>query len=791
MSVNAPFSVQPIKDKPKFTPKEFLFKYLVYLPFFIASIVISVAFAYLYLRYQIPYYNSFISILIKDDKNAQPADALNEIVLFKPKTNLANEIEILKSVTLMSKVVSAINLNTQCWIEGKLKRSEVYGNAPFTLEIVSAEDTNASYTLILQFNKKGYFQVQGLPDQWHQANELIHGNRRDFKITNINVTALNTEYKYIIRRVSSMEMAAGVAAQLGIRQLNRDATILSINIVTENRQKGLDILNELVKAYNNNIVENKNRVIENTVKFIDGRLILVTSELDKADQSVQNFRQKNEIIDLDKQGNAQSDELKTLTEKLDEQEVRLQVIDMITQYIGSPGKKYSLVPSSLGIDDPTLLTLVTNYNELQIEHAEKLKVMPAANPVMQVLENSIEKVRISLVENLSNIQRATKSIRNSLLTNYNNLRNEIRKVPLKEKELLEIARQQGIKEKLYLFLLQKREESAITIASSISNASSIDPAVSSGIPVSPDRSGTFRIAIIIGLVIPVSFIYLRELFDDKIIAKSDVTSVTEIPLAGEIAHHKIGERKLVVGEKDRSIISEQFRVTRTNMQYFITDKKNPVILVTSSIAGEGKTFTSMNLGAVWALANKKTVILELDLRKPKISKSLGLPNKKGISNYVVGNVPKEELALPVKSIDNLYVIPAGPVPPNPFELISDEKIGELFTYLKANFDIIIIDTAPIGLVSDAKVLSRYADVTMFIIRQRYTPKKQLELINESYLKGGFSNLSILVNDVKLKGVNAYYSYGYTYGYGSNMSYNYSYSENDSQSWWRRLLQYFK
>jgi len=283
---------------------------------------------------------------------------------------------------------------------------------------------------------------------------------------------------------------------------------------------------------------------------------------------------------------------------------------------------------------------------------------------------------------------------------------------------------------------------------------------------------------------------VRELLNDKVTTKADITWATEIPVAGEIAHHKMGDRKLVVGEKDRSIISEQFRVARTNLQFFITDKKSPVILVTSSIAGEGKTFTSMNLGAVWALANKKTVILELDLRKPKISRSLNLLDKKGISNYIIGDVSKEQLPVLVPNTNNLYIVPAGPVPPNPSELMLDEKIGELFTYLKSNFDVIIIDSAPLGLVSDAKVLSSYADAMVFIVRQRYTPKKQLDFINDLYVKKTFTNLCLLVNDVKLKGANSYYSYGYGHGYSNSMSYNYSYSENDKLPWWKRLYQYF-
>lgn len=784
--------VQAVKGKQKFTPKELFFKYIIYLPLFIVSVSIAVTWAYIYLRYQVSYYNSSVSILIKDDKNTQPADALNEIVLFKPKTNLANEIEILRSATLMTKVVRALHLNTQFWVEGNVKRAEMYGGKPYDFAMITTKDSDAAYNIVLNFNEKGEFKVQGLPNEWYRQGDIIHASQGDFKITNVVPAALNPEYKYIVEHVPTFQIASALASGLSVRQLSTAATILNITLVTEIPQKGLDVLNQLVIAYNNSIVENKNRVIDNTVKFIDGRLILLTSELGKVEQGLQDFRQKNEIIDIQKQGETQSDELKDSYDKLGEQEIRLQVIDMITNYINNPDKKFSLVPSSLGIDDPTLLALITSYNQLQLQREEKLKIMPEANPVIQVLENQLEKVRISLLENLSNIRGATQTLRNNLLADYNSLRNSIKTIPSKERELLEIQRQQGIKEKLYLFLLQKREESAITVASSISNVSPIDPAVSSGAPISPDRSGTLRMAILAGLLIPAGFIYLLELLNDKITDKSDITKATEMPVAGEIVHHKLREQRLVVGQKDRSVIAEQFRITRTNLQYFITDKKNPVILVTSSIAGEGKTFTSINLAAVWALANKRTAILELDLRKPKISAAFNLLNKKGISNYIIGDACKEELAMPVENIDNLYIIPAGPVPPNPSELILDDKMAELFNYLKASFDMIIIDSPPVGLVSDSKVLGRFADAVVFVVRQRYTPKKQLEFVNDLYVKKTFSNMSLLVNDIKLVGRNSYYSYGnkYGYGYGNSMSYNYSYGNEDAQPWYRRLLRFF-
>ncbi|MGI8633765.1 MAG: GumC family protein, partial [Segetibacter sp.] len=556
-----------------------------------------------------------------------------------------------------------------------------------------------------------------------------------------------------------------------------------------------DILNGLVKAYNTSTIENKNKVIDNTVRFIDTRLQLLTSELGKVEQGLQSFRQKNEIIDIQSQGQAEYTDLKGTEEKLSEQEVQLRVIDMVYDYVRNPSKRYSLVPSSLGIQDPTLLGLITRYNQLPAEREEKLKSMPAANPAIQLLESQLENARANILEDLSNIKRPVESLRRSLLSEYNGLRSRVRSVPSKEREMLEITRQQGIKEKLYLFLLQKREESAITLASSTANAAAIDPSSCSGAPISPDRSGTMRNAFIIGLIIPLGFVYLREQLNDKITGRTDIIKATSMPIIGEIAHHKMADRELVIGTKDRSVIAEQFRMARTNLQYFIVDKKSPVILVTSSMPVEGKTFTSMNLGAVWAVANKKTGILELDLHKPKISRALGLLDKKGISNYIVGDVQKSDLPVQIKTTPNLYIVPAGPVPPNPAELLMDEKIDELFTYLRANFDIIIIDSAPIALVSDAKVLSRLADTTVFVVRQRYTPRKQLESINDIYVGKAFPNVKLLVNDVKMSGLNSYYGYaygyGYGYGYGQNLSYDYGYSETDKKrTWWQKFTNLF-
>jgi tyrosine-protein kinase Etk/Wzc len=429
-----------------------------------------------------------------------------------------------------------------------------------------------------------------------------------------------------------------------------------------------------------------------------------------------------------------------------------------------------------------LAALVGEYNQLQLRRESELKTNSPQHPSIKILENQIERLRLSLVENLNNIYQSADRIAAKLRGEYNSARGYLKTVPQKQRTLNEIMRQQGIKEKLYLFLLQKREESAITRASAVGTSTPIDPAVSRNTPVSPNTTNIYRIAFVIGLIVPLAFIYIRDLLNDKLVTRTDLTKATNAPIMGEVAHHVSMTRKFVVGMQDRSILAEQFRILRTNLQFLLAHapSKNPVVLVTSSIAGEGKTFCSMNMAAVWAVAGKKTVILELDLRKPKISKALGLQRDIGITNYILGNTPKEELPQLNSEVPNLYIIGAGPIPPNPSEMIMDKKMDELFTYLRANFDVIIIDSAPVGLVSDSKILARFADATLYVVRQRYTVKKQIAFVDDLYTKEILPNMGLIVNDVKIGGANSYYGYGYGYGYGYSYNYNYSYSYGEKE-----------
>jgi capsular exopolysaccharide synthesis family protein len=334
-------------------------------------------------------------------------------------------------------------------------------------------------------------------------------------------------------------------------------------------------------------------------------------------------------------------------------------------------------------------------------------------------------------------------------------------MPAKEKELLDITRRQKILEELYSFLLQKKLETSISSASTISNVKVIESALATNNPVRPKRSSAYIMAFFIGLAIPAVIIFLLEYLNDKIFGLQDVKKVTQAPIIGDIGHSE-EKGSLVVSKTSRKFIAEQFRIIRTNLQYFLPKQEKSVILVTSSMSGEGKSFISTNMGAVMALAGKRTVILEFDIRKPKIMSGLNLPKKTGITNYVIGSASFDELPVPVPGVDNLFVIPCGPVPPNPAELLLDIRLDELISELKRRYEIIIVDTAPVGLVSDAVVLAKYADACLYVVRHNYTFKKQLQLLDEMYTQKKLPRMSIVVNDIK-----AGSKYGNYYGYGGN------------------------
>jgi capsular exopolysaccharide synthesis family protein len=524
-----------------------------------------------------------------------------------------------------------------------------------------------------------------------------------------------------------------------------------------------DVINQLMVEYQHSVIEDKNDATQKTLAFIDSRLKVVQHELDSINNEITFFKKRNNIIDPEAQSSNYLSRIENARKETEEQEIQLSNAELIEQYLRDKGLAHSPVPSSLGLNDPTLNSMISGYNQAQLERKGLLENAPPGNIAVLQKEQEIEVLRQKVLENLQNIKLAYRTTISKTQSSGGLAQAQIASIPEKEQALKDIIRSQQTKLTIYNSLLQKREESSIALASQISNTKVLQDAQPNASPIKPNRRSIQLLAIVIGIVIPALFIFILELLNDKVTTRNDIERLTSASILGEIGH-SYGKQALVATRNNRSVVAEQFRILRSNLHYVLNNISRPVVLITSSFSGEGKSFVSANVGAVMALTGKKTIILEFDIRKPKILSHLNLPKRPGLTNYLLGKVTLDELPYPVPGNENLFVLPCGPVPPNPSELLLDSKLDELFAYLKQNFDVVIMDTAPVGMVSDAMTLSKYANATLYIVRQGHTYKKQIGLIDEFYSAGKLPKISLVLNDIKLRTGYGYYGYG-RYGYG--------------------------
>lgn len=762
-------------DKPSgFSPREFLHKYLRSIPWLILSTLLFVTLAFIKLRYSPIVFQVQSKLLIKKDNHNGAQDKFADLFMGSESQNLNDEIQIIKSTGISKRIIRNLGLQTVYVSEGNLKSYQLHPfESPFLLDILEIKDSLQAFSIKVNLINESTLEL----DESHQPvymGQVIERSYAKFRFIKrpINFRQYGSTL-FTVSWIPLDDLADGIAGGFNVAPINDYSNVLMVSLETENPRLGRDIVNQLMQEYNQSSVEDKKIITVNTLEFIEERLDTLKRELSSVELSLQNYREKNKAINLEQQSVISFGELSSASNSLAAQEVQLKVLGYITSYLDDEKNIYKTVPVSLGITEPSLQTLITEYNSAQLKRETLLKSTTPANQIIINLDTELEKLREQIRENLKNIRQSFIINRDNLKQKTLQAEGQIGEVPEKGRRMLEITRQQKILEDLYSFLLQKRLETSISSASTISNSKVLEPAKSLKTPIRPDKKGLYIIAVLVGLGIPVAILALKEYLNDKITSRQDVEKLTQAPILGEIGHSE-GKDTLVVTKNNRKFISEQFRVIRTNLQYVLNKTERPVLLVTSSFSGEGKSFVSTNIGSVMALTGKKTVIIEFDIRKPKIVAGLNLKGKEGITNYIVGNANIEDIIIPVTQVENLYVIPCGPIPPNPAELLLDEKIKELFNYLKLKFDAIIIDSAPLGLVSDAVILSAYAHATLYIMRQDYTLKKQLGLVNELYKKNKLPKISLLLNDVKTSstygGYYGNYGYGYGYGYGHGGDY---------------------
>jgi tyrosine-protein kinase Etk/Wzc len=743
--------------------KDLFYKYVRFLPLFVISVALSLMVAFLYLRYATLVYQSIGTLVIKDDKNSGGGsnDKLEQLLVSDGKVNIQNEIEYLQSRPLMERVVQALNLNFTYLAKGNIKELNVYKSCPFRVEAFKINDSVSSFSINIKFEDENRFTINQEPATF-QFGQVFRNSNGVFRLVRTSPGQLGSEYHVIWKPTS---VTAGEQISNLVVAPKSSTGILVITKEATNPQLAADVINQLMEEYKGAVIEDKNDATQKTIAFVDTRLAVVQHELDSINRQLLAFQQSNNIIDPEAQSGNYLTRIEESNKEAIDQSLQLNNVEMIQSYLEDSRTGRDPVPTSLSIADPTLTAMVAAYNQSQIELKALQENAPAGNVAVQqkALETNLLKTKI--LENLKTVKSAYSSALGSTLHSKNSAQGEARTMPSKMQVLSDIKRAQQTKLVVYNSLLQKREESAIALASQISNTKVLQDASANSNPIKPNKMNIRMLSIFIGLLIPGLFIFVIELLNDKVTSRSDIERVTGATILGEVGH-SFGKETLVVTNNNRKVVAEQFRMLRSNLQYVLNHIDKPIILVTSSFSGEGKSFISTNIGAVMALTGKKTIILEFDIRKPKVLSHLNLGKRPGLTNYLLGKVKLEDLPVPVKESDNLYVLPCGPVPPNPAELLLDPKLNELFAYLKNAFDVVIMDTAPVGMVSDALTLSKFADCTLYIVRQGHTFKKQISLIDEFYQTGKLPKISIVLNDVKLRSGYGYYGYGrYAYGYG--------------------------
>lgn len=759
-------------------------------PWIILGIILCLGCAYLYLRYQTPTYSASAKILIKDEqggkKGGSSALNLSEMGIINSTDGFDNELEILSSTTISNAVVKALQLNIRYFTPGRFIDVELYKCAPVQVSMSEEEmeALNTSIELELTPNGKGYQAKATIatnnPKQPLEKETTLSSLPAVFETPAGNLkierdAAGVAEDKKIIVKIAPIKaMGRLYAKTLTAQASSKTTTVAILGLVDSQPERALDYLNQLMESYNEDANEDKNEVATKTKEFIDERIEAIGDELGATEKDLEQFKKQNELINLTNDATTALSSTTAYQKEQVEIQTQITLVKSLTEYVNNPANDNQIIPANLGIKDALVNAQITKYNEAILQYNRLIKSGAENNPAIIKLTEEVNALRAAVAQSLRNINTDLQVQKRSIDNQYRLFAGKISSTPTQERILNDIGRQQEIKAGLYLTLLQKREENLISLASTATKAKWLDePQI--GNQVSPKSKMIWLAALLLGIGIPIGIFFLLELMRYRIEGRNDVEKLTKLPLIADIpfAHLEKGvERAVVVAENSNNTMEESFRGLRTNMR-FIMGNDEKVILTTSTIPGEGKTFVCTNLAMSYALLGKKVIVVGLDIRKPQLVRLFKLPaDKRGITTFLADenagfDVLEAQIHHGVMN-DNLDVMPAGIIPPNPGELISRNRLDEAINYLRSKYDIIMLDTPPVGLVSDTLELGRVADVTVYVCRADYSPKANFELINGLKEDEKLPKISLVLNGVDLKKK----KYGYYYGYGKYGKYGY-------------------
>ena len=782
--------------------KALLIKYTEYWYYFLISIIFCGFIAYLNNRYTTPVYSVSTTLLIRDDNNTQlgAENLLEGLELFSGKQNLTNEIIILNSYKITEKVIKELGLGLSYFQHGFFQTNEMFENAPFIVKIDSSNNqltaTEFGITIIDEnnfklsvtandqfpydlktekFNKTLLANID--VNETYQFDKQIKSKYYSFTISKSlffkKEEILNNNKTYSFKLQETDKLAHNLITNITINPINKETSILKLNIKAKNPKKNINILNKLTEIYINSGLDGKKRMAVQTIKFIDEQLDVIQDSLRIIENNLQIFKLNNpnlEIVDMEYGTYFQKQKLDNT---LSEQSVNIKYYESLLLYLKDEKNANSIVsPTSMGISNPELNGLINQLLQLYAKKGDLQLTTTEKNPAYKAVIAQIEHTKKTIIENVTNLISSASIYKKDLINRINTFNKNINQLPEAEKNYLILKRKYEYNEKTAVYLQQKKYEASLAKAGTEADHAVIDKArLDSDVPIKPRKSLAYFIAMIVGIFIPISFISLRSFFSDTINSKSELQNATNIPILGVIGHSD-QLNSMVVAKATKSIIAESFRALRTNIQYLAADKKKKIISITSSVGGEGKTFTAMNLAAIFAIAGNKTILIGADLRKPKLHEDFNLDENKGLSSYLIN---KSELCEVIEKTElkKLDVIGSGPTPPNPAELLDSSKMKNLIKDLNKKYDYVIIDTPPIGLVTDGVLLMQQSDINLYVVRHGYSKTTALGVINSLYEQEHVKNTQIIINDFKHKNNN--YGYGYGYGYGTT---GYGYYENE-------------
>ncbi|WP_343308200.1 polysaccharide biosynthesis tyrosine autokinase [Chitinophaga niabensis] len=738
------------------------YRYLSYWPLFLLAAALGVGVAMLYLRYATATYKISATLLVKEEsKKLGEKDLLASLDLFGTDKNIENEMQILYSRTLATEVARNLQLYGEVYQKGNVRDLIAYENAPLQFKFLEPGKIKAGKPEIVPFVYNASKATVSLYDKTYPLNDTV-ATPWGKMLIKAHQGVLPDDKTYYLQITDEKQLTQVLLSRLSVAPVSKMGTVIKLEYSDVAPRRGEDILNELIRVYNAAAIEDKNRVAASTMSFVEDRLNIVTQELGDVEAKVEQFKRREGIVDISEQSKLFLESVQENDSKMSEANMQLSVLDAIEKYVSGKGEGENIVPATLGLSDPVLMELVAKLYETEMERERLKKTTGENSPVLGALNRQIAKLTPSIMENINSLRANLNAGKEKLESANSRFMGILRSVPGKEKALIEVSREREIKNSIYTFLLQKREETALAYAAAISDSRIVDAAESSSVPFSPKKMTVLAMAIIAGIVVVAAIITIKDMLNREIVERAEIEKATAAPIVAEIMYDDNNEA-LVIGDGKRSLVAEQFRSLRTSLSYIGLNGDNKTLLVTSSISGEGKSFVSINLAASISLIRKKVVLLEFDLRKPMISKMLGIKREPGITNYLVGRSSISDMLQPVPGNEYLFVLPAGVIPPNPTELILNGRLEEMLSHLKTMFDYVIIDTAPVGLVTDARLLAPFADACLYVLRQQVTPKLHLKQIDELYRNKEVGKLNLVFNGVRPRGVAAA-GYGYGYGY---------------------------